>query len=50
MLHEAEFPILEFDDALTSVVDTTIFGRDPFSTDKMVITLVHLCHTLVKEI
>lgn len=38
MLHKAEFPILEFDDALTSVVDTSIFGRDPFSTDKMVIT------------
>lgn len=38
MLHEAEFPILEFDDDPAAVVDVSIFSRDPFSTDKMVIT------------
>lgn len=38
MLHEAEFPILEFDEDRDAVVDVSIFARDPFDTDKMIIT------------
>lgn len=38
MLYKAEFPILEYDEDRDAVVDVSIFSRDPFDTDKMVIT------------